>query len=461
MHIRFITLIIITLSSCSVLGINDPYELPNFSVSPYLYPVGLEKMLQDHINFFGEGLGVDPKSKMPYDWVDAKNSVLGPRYYVNTTEIGLYLNIITEIDKAGRTNMKPQIIGVLDKLLAIQNDPALNWKGLFYWPYHMRQNTGELYLENGKEPASVVDNGNLAFSLVAVAGAYLDSTDESGQAIFAKVEQILENQKAAWYELYDPAKQLLRAGWSLEHKDFLKYHIDRKANESRTGTIWAILTTQDFSGGTVDDAAFINMEAPAKRMESGKNPILTWDGAIFQGLLPMVWINESAIAPATVKQAFADMVECQFIYAKEKNIPALLSAASTTDFATQQSDEGTYEYEPKGVKHLAENTFRYDILSGTPHATALAYMIDPKQSLAMLSALDKRSAAKGPYGFYDAIDNEGHVGQQYLSLDHGMFVAAFLAPNLRQDTQKYLEHKGYWSKLMSLYSRFELIQKDE
>ncbi|MGL5956303.1 MAG: hypothetical protein ACRC0X_06840, partial [Brevinema sp.] len=120
---KIILPILLIVSNCSVLGINDPYELPNFSVSPHLYPVGLEKMLQDHINFFGEGVGVNKKSKMPYDWVDAKNGVLGPRYYVNTTEIGLYLNIITEIDKAGRTNMKPQIIGVLDKLLAMQNDP--------------------------------------------------------------------------------------------------------------------------------------------------------------------------------------------------------------------------------------------------------------------------------------------------------------------------------------------------
>ncbi|MGL5955353.1 MAG: hypothetical protein ACRC0X_01920, partial [Brevinema sp.] len=363
-------------------------------------------------------------------------------------------NIITEIDKAGRTNMKPQIIGVLDKLLAMQNDPTLNWEGLFYWPYHMNPSTGELYLKDEEEPASVVDNGNLAFSLVAVAGAYLDSTDESGQAIFAKVEQILENQKAAWYQLYDPSRKMLRAGWTLKTKDFLGYHIDRKANESRTGTIWAILTTQDFSGGTVADDAFINMEAPAKRMESGKNPILTWDGAIFQGLLPMVWIDESAIAPAAVKQAFADMVECQFIYAKKYRIPALLSAASATDGG----------YEPKGVKHLAEPPARgwpnpfHDVYSGTPHATALAYMIDPKQSLAMLSTLDKRSAAKGPYGFYDAVDNVGRVGQQYLSLDHGMFVAAFLAPNLRQDTQKYLEHKGYWSKLTSLYMGFKLVE---
>jgi len=58
---------------------------------------------------------------------------------------------------------------------------------------------------------------------------------------------LLALQIPSWQAIYDPKRQLLRAGWNSVNNADLGYYIDRKANESRLSVIRAILITKDSS----------------------------------------------------------------------------------------------------------------------------------------------------------------------------------------------------------------------
>ncbi len=173
--------------------------ITELTVNPQLYPVGFEQHLQRNLDFFVDGVGVDQKAKVPYDtiFVD-KNGQIEHDYYVNTTEIGLYLNVLVEAHKNGNANALIRIHETLDALAG-----APTWKGLFFWPYDIE---GKQLKPNKDGIVPAVDNANLAFALAGVAGAYLDSKQSDEKEVVAKVESILKSQTDGWAELYDESR---------------------------------------------------------------------------------------------------------------------------------------------------------------------------------------------------------------------------------------------------------------
>ncbi len=143
---------------------------------------------------------------MPYDTIRIEGTEIVKGYYTNTTEVGLYLNILTESVKAGNLQALQRIKETLTTL-----EQAPKWNGLFYWPYDIRD--GKL-VTNPDEIVPAVDNGNLSFALAGVAGAFLDSSDADKQEIVQRIEAILDGQKPGWAALYDENKGLLSSGWS-------------------------------------------------------------------------------------------------------------------------------------------------------------------------------------------------------------------------------------------------------
>ncbi|GAL04406.1 putative membrane protein precursor [Photobacterium aphoticum] len=132
-------------------------------------------------------MGVDTEAKVPYDTVLIKDGKVVPQYYVNTTEIGLYLNILVEVEKAGNADALVRIAEVLDTL-----EKAPTWNGLFFWPYDIVK--GELKpTAEGIVPA--VDNGNLAFALAGVAGAYLTSEAQPNKPLFRALMRCWKDKK--------------------------------------------------------------------------------------------------------------------------------------------------------------------------------------------------------------------------------------------------------------------------
>ncbi|AJJ01059.1 glucoamylase family protein [Yersinia pseudotuberculosis IP 32953] len=416
--------------------------IDQLKVSEHLYPKGFESEFQNNLDFYRDGVGVDEKAKVPYDTIRIEGTEIVKGYYTNTTEVGLYLNILTESVKAGNLQALQRIKETLTTL-----EQAPKWNGLFYWPYDIRD--GKL-VTNPDEIVPAVDNGNLSFALAGVAGAFLDSSDADKQEIVQRIEAILDGQKPGWAALYDENKGLLSSGWSTKNNASLGYFVDRKGNESRAAVAWAVLATKDMGAKALPVSAFSKMELYTQRYEiNGKqyNPLLTWDGAYFQMMMPQIWLNERELMPNY--GIVEDHTFIQKVYASKHGIP-MVSSSATTDNA----------YHAFGVPQLSESKVRFknkidDGYTGTPHAIALSYIVDPAGAISALKKLKQAYPnIESPYGWYDAVDSNGKISKNILSLDVGMFVGAFLAKEINADVEKYLQSKGDMELLKEMYQSY-------
>jgi hypothetical protein len=175
--------------------------------------------------------------------------------------------------------------------------------------------------------------------------------------------------------------------------------------------------------------------------------MLTWNGTYFQGMLPSIWMNERELMPDY--SLVEDMTFVQMVYAAKHNIPLLSSSATV--------DDGYSEF---GVPYLSESKVMFNNEmhagdTGTPHATALSYIVSPETSVQALKALKAYYPnIESEFGWYDAVDTEGRMSTKILSLDQGMFVGAFVADEINADVQTYLEARGYMSDVEKMYSSF-------
>lgn len=416
--------------------------LDKLVVREHLYPGSFKDELSNNLNFFRDGVGVDAEAKVPYDTVSIVDGKVKPHYYVNTTEIGLYLNILVEVEKAGNADA---LVRITEVLKVLEETPT--WKGLYFWPYDIVDNKLQP-TKDGIVPA--VDNANLALALAGVAGAYLESSDPQKQAIVDQIDALLEGQKQGWISIYDEDRDLLRAGWSTKDNAAISYFVDRKANESRLAPLWASLITKNEGDEAIPSSAFDNMELYTQTYTfNGKqyNPMLTWDGAYFQAMLPAIWLNEEQLMPDY--SIIKDMTFLQMVYAAKHNIPLVSSSATV--------DDGYAAY---GVPHLSESKVKFNNeihggTTGTPHALALSYLVDQDTSVKALKALKSHYPnIESEFGWYDAVDSTGQMSTKILSLDQGMFVGAFLADEINADVERYLQARGYMDDVKSMYRSF-------
>ncbi|MGF1758791.1 hypothetical protein L4D76_12770 [Photobacterium sagamiensis] len=411
-------------------------------VSSHHYPENFANELQANLNYFKDGVGVSAQSKIPFDNILLSNGEITPASYANSTAIGLYLNILVEMQRAGDNKAATRLGEVITRL-----EQAPKWNGLFYWLYDL-DNSGLAAPDDGV--ISAVDNGNLALSLATIVGAFHDDADVTLAKLAQRSAMLLDNKKHGWSRLYDPSKGLLRAGWDPAKGAFIPYHIDRKANESRLATIWAVLATADMGSQAVPVTAFTDMELiTAEYNKNGHylEPMLTWDGSYFQALLPALWLDEASLMPDY--QIVRDFSAAHQDFADKHNIP--FASASTT------INNG---YAPYGLKAVSESYLRFnnDIHSattGTPHALALYALLDKKDAIDRLLAIKQQyPAIESHAGWFDAIDDAGNISNKIIGLDQGMFVAAFLSQAIRADVKAYLDQRGSTQQLEELYQSF-------
>ncbi|HVM96678.1 MAG TPA: glucoamylase family protein, partial [Candidatus Acidoferrales bacterium] len=80
-------------------------------------------------------------------------------------------------------------------------------------------------------------------------------------------------------------------------------------------------------------------------------------------------------------------------------------------------------YSEYGVPFLGSRGYRSGAV--TPHAAALALLVDPQAATTDLRALAERYNAYGDFGLYDGIDpKSGVVAHKYLALDQSMLFLA-------------------------------------
>ncbi len=427
----------------------------------------LEQVLQDNLTFFQSGAGVDAKTFMPYDtiYVD-KNShkITSTNGQFNTTETGLYLNILLLIAEGNinspyinKDQAVAQMLVITQELLDLQNTPGKSWKGLFYWPYNIESN-GNIAPATSTIPD--VDNSNLDFSLAALIGAYQYSSDPLRSKIAKQALTIVNNQQEGWTtigtytksQLPNPdCQQCVAAGWDTATDKPLGYYIDRMANESRLSPLWMLI-----QGYTTESGAFTQMPIYSNNitLNNGEsvNAELTWDGTMFQLLLPRILMREDQLIP-NYSQLFNNYVTVQQQYIESNNIIAFLSASSATN-DTYHGDFGVPSLNECYVRGWCQLPAFID---GTPHATALVALENPTLSIQYFNKLYQCSNTLTPYGLYDAIGQNCETGTELISLDQGMLVLGLTGNTIANYVGDYIKSLGKWEMVQGLYQHYQPV----
>ncbi|WP_087020134.1 hypothetical protein [Thaumasiovibrio subtropicus] len=416
------------------------------------YPENFVSQLETNLQYFRDGIGVDAIAGIPYDFIRLhSDGEIDHQRVANSTTIGLYLNVLTEMERSGSPEARDRLLHVLTQL-----EQAPTWHGLFFWMYQITEQ-GELKVGR-RGVASAVDAANLTSALAAVAGAYWQDEDPELAKIGQRAHQLVQATTAGWQGLYDEGNNpstLLRAAWIEDEKqgsDFAPYFVDRKSNESRLAPLWATVLTMN-EGTPIPATVFTDMTTYTGHYTSPTGeefaPLLTWNGTFFQAMLPTIWFDELNLVPD--RKMFDDMARVQLDYVTELGIP-FLSSSSTIDS----------RYDEYGVDGMAENYYRNARSAqapvGTPHATALYAMLNRDHAVELLLDIESRHPAiVSQAGWFDAVNSEGEITNKIIGLDQGMFAASFFAETVRADVERYIREvlgQEAWRYVESLYQDF-------
>ncbi|PSU33851.1 glucoamylase family protein [Photobacterium lutimaris] len=439
--------------SSSTPPISEPINI--VYVAEELYPNNFRQHLDSNMQFFQDGVGVSATAKVPFDNVnfDEHGGLIEKNTgRLNVTALGLYLNVLTEMEKAGSREAKQRLFYLIHTM-----EKMPKWKGNFYWMYRIEADGRIEKLP--KAVSSAVDAANLITSMAAVAGAYWEHSEPDLRSLARRFDTLIKDSAAAWSFLYDNQEGLLRGGYRDELPDgsgsgVTSYFIDRKTNESRLAPIWAHLLTQQMEK-PIPETVFNNMRLYYADYKASNGsvlqPMLTWKGAYFQAMLPSIWFDEPVLSGNS--QLFEHATQTQIDYTRQYKIPFLSSSATISG--------GYSEY---GIDAMSEHFHRNEIHSsqegvGTPHASALYALLDKQHAIElMLEIEDSHPQVVSDYGWYDALNIEGKVQRRLISLDQGMFVGSFLAEKLREDVKNYVEKSlgiDAWLAIESMYGDFK------
>ncbi|GAA4874666.1 hypothetical protein [Ferrimonas pelagia] len=419
-------------------------------IADHYYPKCFAAELQANLDYFRHDIGIEVGTGIPHEnlKVDHNNIPYGKANYTNISAIGLYLNVLVEVQRAGSPTAAEKMAQVLRQL-----EQAPHLDGLFHWLY--RFENGVLTTTSNGGIVSAVDNGNLASSLASLAGAFWQHSDPVLAELSQRSHALLQRQRTGWSRFYDPDKGMLRAAYRYNTDDpdqapgFQNYHIDRKTNESRTAPIWAALLTQGMGDEAVPIDAFTNMKLFTTEYLNAQGqttePALAWNGGIFQGLAPQLWFDEASLMPDF--QMWIDFSQAQYEFAEQHRIPLLSSAPTVEDGYDSYGLDVVSEAYMRNPANSSQDTV------GTPHASGLSFMVEPDRALTHLMGLkDQYPQITSVAGWYGAINAQGEMSSKLIAWDQGMFVGAFFADAIRQDVAHYIEQIEGTEALHQMYT---------
>lgn len=364
------------------------------------------------------------KTGLPIDRVRLApgGSVAERTVATSPSNIGLYLAAtVTERDRGRLTagEARERIVRVLEALEALPRDR----RGFFYNWYDADDgrrlpqtgrgldDRGRLTEATGAGYVSSVDNGNLIITLLGVREA-LGEDGPLTRAIDALLEPLRENFAEAFLTTtaHATGEGAIRLGYFDTGDGRLRSesHYDRLGSEARS-TVAVMEALGALPAGTFSR---LGTRASFAETEHGR-VFRTWDGGIFQYLLPNVLLDEGTLSRdfAAHHRALADV-----LFDGNDGLPLAYSASDRP--------EGGYDGK-SGVKALAEDAgeVRQEVL--TPHAIFLLASIDPERAGKALLKLEAKfpAARLEEIGFTDAISPaSGAVGDTVLSLDQLMSV---------------------------------------
>jgi len=349
--------------------------------------------------------------------VELKDSRIGD--YTNVTNIGLYfLSVVGAYDLKLITKEE-----ALEKLKKTLNsiESFESYQGFLYNYYDTTSN------ERSSNFVSFVDSAWLTSGLMVTRQAFTELSDRCTALI----------NRGNYSFFYDDVEQNMNHGYYVHMKCRAEYDYGVLYTEPRAGSFIAI-----GKGDVPEEHWFELMRTFSEDSEwqsmmpihrqpkmvlgheviggyyewKGMKFVPSWGGSLFEALMPTMVIDEKQYAPSNLgkNDEIHAIVQRRFAL-EELNYPVWgMSPCS------MPSEDNYSEY---GVKILGIHGYKPGVV--TPHVSALALYVTPKEATENLRKLAETYDIYGEYGFYDAVDPmTGQVAYKYLSLDQEMIFIA-------------------------------------
>ncbi|MCP5124705.1 MAG: DUF3131 domain-containing protein [Gammaproteobacteria bacterium] len=364
----------------------------------------------------------DREHGLPLDTVRFNGSIAPERAwvgdYTNVTNIGLYLIDIIAARELGLIDpheARERLSRTLDTLEQLET-----WQGFFFNYYDTTT------LERTSHFISFVDSAWLSAGLIVARNALPELAERCARLI----------DREDYGVFYDPVDQLMMHGYYVHLPHRAEFNYGLLYSEARLGSLIAI------GKGEVPEEHWYRMartfpryfdwqsQSPKQRVTRTVNGyafpggyyawkklkfVPSWGGSLFEALMPMLVLDEQRYAPASLGRNAVAHTEIQRRFALEHlGYPV---------WGLSPSSKPIGGYGEFGVRILGVRGYRAGAV--TPHAAALALMVDPAAATANLRQLAQRYPVYGDFGFYDAVDPQtGQVAYNYLALDQSMILIA-------------------------------------
>ena len=376
--------------------------------------------------------------------------------YTNVTNIGLYLIDIVAARELGLLTApaaQQQAAQVLDSLERLET-----WQGFFFNYYDTST------LERSSNFVSFVDSAWLSAGLMVLRNAI--------PALAARCSRILEREN--YQVFYDPVEQQMMHGYYVHLAQRAEYNYGLLYSEARLGSLIAI------GKGQVPEEHWYRMartfprsfgwptQSPKQRMAQtvngyrfagghyswkGLHYVPSWGGSMFEALMPLLVLDELRYAPHSLGCNARAHTVLQQRFAREH-----LGYAVWGMSPSSRPEGGYGEF---GARVLGVRGYPSAVV--TPHAAALALLVDAPAAITNLRTLATQYAMYGDFGFYDALNpRSGAVAYNYLALDQSMILIA-LANYLRHGViQAYFAADPIMQRVLPLLGaeRFACAQTD-
>ncbi len=381
--------------------------------APAALPAELQAVKDDLIdrglNFFKQGVGLDPDTHFPYDAINTDGVLEANSKFTQPTLIGFYLQMLGDAVNGhldlGLTEAEllTEIEFVMDNLLQVQTDHG--WNGLL--PF--------LHLQPSISPVDTVgigDNLNLLQSLAVLIGS-LEGAGLSGASqtqatsIATKANTFMDNQEAGYVASVHPTFGLFRAAYNTSTQTFDSF-LDRTATEFMGGIALAVIRYNN-----VPDSVWTDLANPVQNYKDQKGKTIpnlaTFDGSAFQTFWPL--LKNNLLDFVDYRNALHNGYATQSDWANKFHIPGFISAAEIPEDHQYVGDLGIRDISENGIQELT-----MDI--GSTYALASAYLVDPVKTLEWLKAIkDELPATYGTYGFVDSARSNTEVAKRFLGID--------------------------------------------
>lgn len=372
----------------------------------------------------------DRQNGLPLNHVLFPQGSLAPLHsqigdYASTTDIGLWvLAVVAAHDLAliGPDEARERVERVLDSLDRLEKRHG------FYFNYY-----DTTTLERTSDFVSFVDSAWLAAGLIVARQAF--------PALERRCSAMLAHRDFGHF--YDRRSRLMVHGFYVDPVRRSPYHYGMLYTEARLGSLvaigkgdvpaahWQAMTrverwSPDGPGAAREPA--VRGVRPGARAVSperttsgyfewqGYRYVPSWGGSMFEALMPVLVVDELREAPASLGPNGRVHVTVQRRYAQEH------LGYPVWGMSPSWSPDGS-GYREFGARVLG--VAGYPAGAVTPHAAALALMVDPAAARAVLRELVRRYPIYGDFGLYDAVaPRTGEVAHAYLVLDQAMILVA-------------------------------------